>query len=87
MVGLFLFNNGDKVQTLVSEFEGVITGRTDYLNGGNRYFLTPLVDENGNMRDGYWFEEGDIVLIKAEVLKGDSPVRVQLIGKGNNTKL
>ncbi len=75
MVGLFQFNNGDRVQSSVIGFEGVVNGRADYLYGCNRYFIAPAVDEGGNPRDGYWFDEGDIILVEAKFLRGDSPAK------------
>lgn len=83
MVGLFRFDNGDKVRTLVAGFEGIVTGRTDYIHGGNRYFTTPFVDDDGNPRDGYWFEEGDLVVLEKNFLERDTPLMLSIQkGKG-----
>jgi len=83
MVGLFQFNNGDKVRALITGFEGIIDGRSDYLHDTSRYFIVPPVDAMGQLQSGNWFLEGDIVLVKARFLKSTSHVKLQLTSTDN----
>lgn len=50
-------NIGDKVKNRVSGFEGVITGRAEYLNGCRQYLISPPVDEKDGYRDAVWCDE------------------------------
>jgi len=53
---------GLKVETKVSKFKGIITSRSQCLYGCNRYFITPPVDKDGKIMDGWWVDEADIVV-------------------------
>lgn len=41
----------------ITGFQGVITGRVEYLTGRNQILLAPPVDEKGSPRDARWFDE------------------------------
>lgn len=45
----------------ITGFEGLITGRCDYLTGCNQYLLQPPV-KDGDFKNGHWFDEGRIEL-------------------------
>lgn len=53
----FLYSRGVHVESLITGFKGVITGRADYLTGCNQYLVTPPVDSNGKHVDALWFDE------------------------------
>lgn len=56
----FKLNNGEKVKSSISGFQGLITARADHLNGCNRYWVQPPVDKDGKMQEGMWFDEGEL---------------------------
>ena len=60
----FTLLNGQTVKSNVSGFVGVITSRADHLNGCNRYFVSPSVDKDGKLPDGYWFDEAELEVIE-----------------------
>jgi hypothetical protein len=66
----FLHELGKKAKDKITNFEGVIIGRTEYLFGCNVYGLAPATLEDGKRRDTEWFDEG----------------RIEIIGKGITAK-
>lgn len=50
---------GKKGRDKISGFEGVITGRAQYLTGCDQYVLQPPI-RNGEMQKSEWFDEGRI---------------------------
>lgn len=42
----------------ITNFTGVVTGRSQFLTGCDQYLLQPNVGEGGEYRDGKWFDEG-----------------------------
>lgn len=60
------FQLGDRVKDLVSGFEGICTGRLEYLNGCVQYQVTPKRDtKTGKMIDGYYIDDFQLKLVKA----------------------
>lgn len=61
----FRFSNGDKVKDIVTTYDGVITGRADYLNSCNRYGV-----ESCKLKDNktieLWFDEDRLALVEAD---------------------
>lgn len=61
---------GKRGKDKITGFEGIITGRCQYLYGCDQYLITPKVDKNGNKPDGQWMDEGRIGImgegVKAE---------------------
>ncbi|MEE1917984.1 hypothetical protein V0R52_16470 [Pseudomonas asiatica] len=53
---------GKKGRDKISGFEGVITGRAQYLTGCDQYVLSPAI-RNGEMQKSEWFDEGRIEVI------------------------
>lgn len=47
---------GDKVKEVVTGFEGVVTGRAEYLTGCTQFCVTPPV-KDGAIVDSVWFDE------------------------------
>ena len=66
----FRYENGVTVRDKVTQFEGVITARSDHLHGCNRYFVNPPVVD-GKMMEGYWFDEDSLVVQEVARIVGD----------------
>jgi len=57
---------GSKVKNIVNGFEGVATGRAEYLTGCNQYLVNPArLDKDGKLMDSQWFDEGVLVVVAA----------------------
>lgn len=64
------FNFGDSAKDIVSGLTGIITGRFEYINGCVRYQLDPpKLNKEGKPQEGFIFDEGQIVLVKAGAVK------------------
>jgi hypothetical protein len=62
----FKFNLGDKVKHNITGFVGVITSRTEWLNGCKRYgLLSPALTKEGKVRDVEVIDEQELTLMKA----------------------
>ena len=79
----FLFELGTDVKSDISGFKGIVTSRSEHMNGCNRYWIQPKVGKDGKLPDGCWFDEGEIVVVSAPKLKrknsdrGGFPSRVK----------
>lgn len=65
----FKFDNGSKANSKITGFKGMITARADHLYGCNRYFLTPSVNKEGALVDGYWFDEDELIVTEVKALE------------------
>lgn len=59
----FKFNLGDEVKCRLTGFQGVITGRTQYLTGCDRFNVKPPLDKDGKMQDTWSFDENELELV------------------------
>ncbi len=59
----FKFALGVRVKDITCDFEGVITSRTQYLNGCLQYQVAPEVDKEGKMLDSWNIDEAQLVQI------------------------
>ena len=49
----------------ITGFEGVCTGRTEWIYGCDQYCLTPRVqDDKTKLNDGQWFDDGRLEVIE-----------------------
>ena len=64
-MSIFKFDLGDQVKDQVSGYIGVITGRTQWLNGCVRYILEAQKLEGGKPVDPLNVDEQQLVLMKA----------------------
>ena len=70
---------GDRARDIISGYEGIVTGISDYLIGCKHVQLAPeKLDEKGDRRDAHWFDEPQVALVEAgvhspEKLIGDAP--------------
>ena len=53
---------GQKGRDKITKFEGLITGRAQYLTGCDQYVLVPEV-KDGKLETSQWFDEGRIEII------------------------
>lgn len=54
---------GKEVKDIVTGFSGIVTGKITWLFGCNQYNVMPRVAENGDTKDGQWFDEGRLEVI------------------------
>jgi hypothetical protein len=54
---------GLKAKDRITGFEGIITGRAQYLTGCSQCVLVPTVNEKGEVRDGQWFDESRLEIL------------------------
>ena len=55
-----MFELGRLGRCTVTRFEGIITARTDWLNGCVRYAIQPAVDKDNKVPDAYWVDEDQL---------------------------
>ena len=65
----FKFNLGAKVRDTVTDFEGTITARNEWLNGCKQYCLKAKVKKDGAIKDGEWIDEGQLELVRKSARK------------------
>lgn len=62
---LFKFNLRDQVKDELTGFAGIITARTEYLNGCLQYCVKPQkLKKDGTMPEAEWFDEQQLDLTK-----------------------
>jgi hypothetical protein len=61
---------GNKARDKISGFEGVITGRAQYLTGCEQYVLQPPI-KNGEMQKSEWFDEGRLEVVGEGISAAD----------------
>ena len=54
---------GTKARCMVTGFEGIITGRCEYLNGCTQFLVSPPVDEDAKMRKGEWIDNQQLEVV------------------------
>jgi len=77
MTTKYRFQHGDTVQDCITGFEGVITGRADYITGCNQYSVTTRLSgkksgEHGDSCkevEGRWFDEDRLQLLENKRIK------------------
>lgn len=57
---MFQFDLGIKAKDTITGLSGTITARSENISGTVSYWLTPPVDDDGNLRDGDWVDENRI---------------------------
>ncbi len=62
---MFKLKMQQRVKDTITGFEGVITARTEYLNGCVQYCVKPTkLKENGSMKDAEWFDEQQLEKVR-----------------------
>lgn len=65
---MFKFKNGDKVKDIVSGLIGVVIAYAEYLNGCKQYAVKSQNLKDGRPRDADWIDEGQLILVKKDIL-------------------
>jgi hypothetical protein len=59
---------GDRVRDRINGFQGIATGRTEYINGCRQFLVKPdKLDKDGKPIDGLWIDEQNLELIQSQV--------------------
>jgi hypothetical protein len=64
-----MIQNGQKVKDLVTGFEGIVTGRVEYLTGCNQVLVTPRVKDGGDAIEARWFDEDRVEVTEAQPIR------------------
>lgn len=64
----FKIENGTKVKSKVNGFTGIVVAQAHHMYGCNRYHVSPPVDSDGKVRDGYWCDEDELEIVKENVI-------------------
>ena len=51
---------GCKVKDSVTGLEGIVVGRTHYLNGCIQWGVRPPIDKDGKVVDAFWIDEAQL---------------------------
>lgn len=54
---------GVRLRCNITGFEGLATGRMQYINGCVQYLVKPPVDKDGKMREGEWIDEAQLTKV------------------------
>lgn len=68
----FKIDLGVTAKSNITGFKGVVTSRSEHINGCDRYFINPPVDSEGKLPDGYWFDESELIVIGSKKVRGDN---------------
>jgi hypothetical protein len=48
---------GDTVKDRITGFQGVVTGRCEYITGCNQVLVVPKIKSDGSFSESVWFDE------------------------------
>lgn len=66
---------GDRVGHRINGFTGIVTGKTEYINGCRQFLVSPeSLDKDGKPTDGIWVDEQNLEVIVEQVLPDPFPV-------------
>lgn len=65
----FTIELGSIVKSNISGYKGMVTSRSEHINGCNRYWVMPQVDKDGKLHEGYWFDECELIVMRQSKLK------------------
>jgi hypothetical protein len=63
---------GATVRDRITGFQGVVTGRVEYITGCNQLLVTPKVRADGKLDEPHWFDEQRVVQIGDSVIRLDN---------------
>lgn len=63
---------GDTVKDQVTGFQGIATGRAEYISGCSQVLLAPQVKKTGEMQESQWIDEQRLVVVKPSKIKLDN---------------
>ena len=68
-----MIQNGQRVRDTISGFDGIVTGRTEYLNGCVQVYVEPdRLDKDGKRIKGVWFDESQVEPVAARTARTTS---------------
>lgn len=50
----------------ITGFEGICTGKSQYITGCDQILIVPKVDNEGKFQSGQWFDDSRLVDVEAE---------------------
>jgi hypothetical protein len=60
---------GDRVRDRINGFEGIVTGRAEYLFGCRQVLVAPTVlGEHGKVPESCWLDEDRVALVEVEAV-------------------
>lgn len=62
MVTDFTIAQGSEVRDRITGFNGLVTGRCQYITGCNQYLVQPSTNEKGEFVEARWFDENRLVI-------------------------
>jgi len=65
----FEFELGQTIKDVITGFEGVVLGRTQYLTQCNCYLLVPQGKTKTKRLEGEWFDADRLKMVKKSVVK------------------
>lgn len=69
---IFKFENGSRVKDIITGYEGIIGGRTQYLTDCVQYgIVREGLTKDGKTADWVWFDESRLILVKKNAVKVD----------------
>jgi hypothetical protein len=80
------FEQGDRVEDRVSGLVGIITSRTEHLNGCRQYGINPGVDKDGKMVEGWSIDGEQLVLVDMGLNEKDPIVKKETGGAPTRLK-
>ncbi|MES5483622.1 hypothetical protein QMZ05_12760 [Bradyrhizobium sp. INPA03-11B] len=63
---------GSTQRDTITGFQGVVVGFCQYISGCNQALLVPKVAENGEFKEGHWFDVQRLKQIGTKVIKLDN---------------
>jgi hypothetical protein len=63
---------GQRVRDSISGFEGVVTGRAEYISGCHQALVAPTVTAEGAFRNSEWFDEQRLQVLNAPAVVLDN---------------
>ncbi len=63
----FKIELGINVKSDITDYTGMVTARSQHLNGCDRYWIQPKVKKDGTLHEGMWCDEGEIELINDKI--------------------
>ena len=74
-MGNFKFELGDKLKDLITGFEGIVIGRTEWITGCNIYGIKSQILKDGLPTESQWLDDNKIVKVDdgLNIIKGEEP--------------
>jgi hypothetical protein len=61
---------GDRVMHRINGFRGIVTGRTEYINGCIQLLVSPeKLDKDGKIMEGQWIDEQNLLIVTEQFME------------------